>query len=225
MAAPTRQACGGGGGRLFLFILRRLPAPPSPASRSYKVRPVPNWPRRPRFPDPEDPLTPTWQLTPQYAAKQYGRFGAASGLDPARLWPGPERLRELEAEEREWYPSLRDMQEALREKERLREEKRLARENLIKANMAKMPQMIADWRREKKERWEKAQADKLRRGRLLAEAREQLGYNVDPRSTKFQELVRDLEKKQRKQLKEQKQQQKLEARAAALQAAAAASPE
>ncbi|XP_038627077.1 growth arrest and DNA damage-inducible proteins-interacting protein 1 [Tachyglossus aculeatus] len=215
-AAATRQVCG---------LLGRRPALSTPASRYYKVRPVPNRPRRPYFPDPEDPLAPRWQLTPKYAAKQYGRFGAASGVDPAGLWPTPQRLREVEDEERQWHPDLQTMQDSLREKERLQEEKRLARENLIKANMAKMPQMIADWRREKQERWEKAQADKLRRGRLLAEAREQLGYNVDPRSTKFQELVRDLEKKQRKQLKEQKQQQKLEARAVALQAAAAASPE
>lgn len=90
--------------------------------------------------------------------------------------------------------------------------------------MAKMPQMIANWRRQQRERLEKVQADKEWRARLQAEAQERLGYHVDPRSARFQELLQDMEKQQRKRLKEEKQRQKKEARAAAL-AAGAAAPE
>ena len=98
------------------------------------------------------------------------------------------------------------------------------REQLIEECMAKMPQMIENWRRQQQARREKVQADKERRARLQAEAQERLGYHVDPRSARFQELLQDLEKQHRKRLKEEKQRKKKEARAAAMAAAAAQDP-
>ena len=85
------------------------------------------------------------------------------------------------------------------------EQKHQAREQLITERVAKMPQMIENWRRQQQARREKAQADKERRARLQAEAQERLGYHVDPRSARFQELLQDLEKQHRKRLKEEKQ--------------------
>ncbi|XP_019061451.1 growth arrest and DNA damage-inducible proteins-interacting protein 1 [Fukomys damarensis] len=151
--------------------------------------------------------------------------GAASGVAPGSLWPTPEQLRELEAEEREWHPSLAAMQESLRAKQLAEEQKCRQREQLIAERMAKMPQMIENWRQQQRERWEKAQADKERRARLQAEAQERLGYHVDSRSTRFQELLQDLEKQERKRLKEEKQRQKKEARAAAMAASTTQDPE
>lgn len=81
--------------------------------------------------------------------------------------------------------------------------------------------MIENWRKQKRERWEKIQADKERRARLQAEAQERLGYHVDPRSARFQELLQDLDKQQRKRLKEERQRQKKEARIAAMASAEA----
>ncbi|KAM6218670.1 large ribosomal subunit protein mL64 [Rhynchocyon petersi] len=214
MAAPVRQARG----------LLRLADTFGAGSRGYRAPPPPRRSPGPWWPDPENPLTPRWQLGPRYAAKQFARHGDASGVSPGSLWPSREQLSELEAEEREWYPSLAVMQESLQAKQQAEEQKRLAREQLIAERMAKMPQMIEDWRRQQRERWEKAQADKERRARLQAEAQERLGYHVDPRSTRFQELVQDLEKQQRKRLKEEKQRQKKEARAAALAAAVPQDP-
>ncbi|KAM9685991.1 large ribosomal subunit protein mL64 [Trichechus inunguis] len=214
MAAPVQQARG----------VLRLAATLGPGSRGYRAPPPPRRSPGPWWPDPEDPLTPRWQLGPRYAAKQFARHGAASGVAAGSLWPSREQLRELEAEEREWCPSLADMQESLREQRLAEEQKRLAREELIAERMAKMPQMIEDWRRQQRERWEKAQVDKERRARLQAEAQERLGYHVDPRSTRFQELLQDMEKQQRKRLKEEKQRQKKEARAAAVATAAIQDP-
>ncbi|KAF7465611.1 large ribosomal subunit protein mL64 [Marmota monax] len=212
MAAPWRQT------RSLFGLSVTL----GPGSRSYRAPPPPRRSSGPWWPDPEHPLTPRWQLGPRYAAKQFARHGAASGVAPGSLWPSPEQLRELEAEEQEWYPSLATMQESLRVKQLAEEQKRQAREQHIAECMAKMPQMIENWRQQQRERWEKVQADKERRARLQAEAQERLGYHVDPRSTRFQELLQDLEKQQRKRLKEEKQRQKKEARAAALASAAAA---
>lgn len=214
MAAPIRQA----GGLLGLAATLR------PSSHGYRAPPPPRRSPGPWWPDPEDPLTPQWQQGPRYSAKQFARHGAASGVAPGTLWPTPEQLRDLEAEEREWYPSLATMQESLRAKQLAEERKRQEREQLVAEHMAKMPQMIENWRRQQRERWEKAQADKERRARLQAEAQERLGYHVDPRSARFQELLQDMEKQQRKRLKEEKQRQKKEARAAAMAASTAQDP-
>lgn len=98
-----------------------------PGSRGYRAPPPPRRSREPWWPDPDDPLTPRWQLGPRYAAKQFARHGAASGVDPGSLWPSREQLLELEAEEREWYPSLAVMQESLRVQQLAEEQKRQAR--------------------------------------------------------------------------------------------------
>lgn len=75
------------------------------------------------------------------------------------------------------------------------------REKLIAANMAKMPKMIADWRREKRESKQKLKEEKAHRAKLLAEARERFGYTVDPRSPKFLEMVAEIEKEEKKKKK------------------------
>ena len=117
MAAPVRRA----------RSLLGLPATLGRGSRDYRAPPPPCRLPGPWWPDPDDPLTPRWQLGPRYAAKQFGRHGAASGVAPGSLWPSREQLRELEAEEREWCPSLAAMQESLRVQQLAAEQKRQAR--------------------------------------------------------------------------------------------------
>lgn len=84
------------------------------------------------------------------------------------------------------------------------------REKLIAENMAKMPKMIADWRKEKQEAKRKQKEEKAKKERLLAEVRERFGYALDPRSSKFQEMLAEIEKeekKKRKLLKRQKREE------------------
>lgn len=67
--------------------------------------------------------------------------------------------------------------------------------------MAKMPKMIADWKKQKKEVKQKQREEKIRRDKLLAEARERFGYALDPRSVKFKEMVAEIEKEEKKKRK------------------------
>lgn len=76
-----------------------------------------------------------------------------------------------------------------------------SRERLIAANMAKMPKMVADWRKEKHETRRKLKEEKARRAKLLAEAKERFGHAVDPRSNKFLEMVAEIEKEEKKKKK------------------------
>jgi hypothetical protein len=55
---------------------------------------------------------------------------------PGSLWPSPEELRELEAEEREWHPSLAAMQESLRVQQLAAERERQAR--CVRAGFVRM---------------------------------------------------------------------------------------
>lgn len=80
--------------------------------------------------------------------------------------------------------------------------------------MTKMPKMVEDWRREKREAKQKLKEEKERKAKLLAEARERFGYNVDPRSPKFLEMVAEIEKEEKKKRKLLKRRQKEEQAAA-----------
>lgn len=175
--------------------------------RFYKVPPLKRQLGGVYLPDPNNPRTPAYQLEAAFEPKLYGRYGSASRVDPARLWPTPEQLRDMEAEERA-APSLREMEKELDAKEQEVAAKIRQREELIAARMAKMPQMIADWKREKAERKAKEREEKDRRQRLLAEARERFGHNLDHRSPQFQELMQEMEKARKKELKLQKKQQR-----------------
>ncbi|KAG8006676.1 Growth arrest and DNA damage-inducible proteins-interacting protein 1 [Nibea albiflora] len=84
------------------------------------------------------------------------------------------------------------------------------REKLISDNMAKMPKMVEDWRREKREARQKLKEEKERRTKLLAEARERFGFSVDPRSRKFLDMVAEIEKEEKKKKKLMKRRLRVE---------------
>ncbi|XP_056143177.1 growth arrest and DNA damage-inducible proteins-interacting protein 1 [Lampris incognitus] len=178
--------------------------------------------RDPYIPDKENEKTPEWQKTFKYDRKLYGRYGSASGIDPATLWPTNEQLEEIIKEENEWHPPLEVLSKNIAERERQEAAKRQEKEKLVAANMAKMPKMIADWRREKREAKKKLKEDKLRRAKLLAEAQERFGYAVDYRSPKFLEMVKEIEKEEKKKKKLMKR--RLREEQAAAHAAPVASP-
>ncbi|XP_022052130.1 growth arrest and DNA damage-inducible proteins-interacting protein 1 [Acanthochromis polyacanthus] len=168
---------------------------------SYNPKPLKLNLRAPYIPDKDSEKTPEWQKSAQYDRKLFGRYGSASGIDPASLWPSPEELDKIIAEEKEWHPPLEVMLKNVKAKEKQETASRLAREKLIAANMAKMPKMIADWRKGKREAKQKLKEEKARREKLLAEARERFGVAVDPRSQRFLEMVAEIEKEEKKKRK------------------------
>ncbi|XP_054464053.1 growth arrest and DNA damage-inducible proteins-interacting protein 1 [Anoplopoma fimbria] len=170
-------------------------------SASYNPKPLKRNLREQYVPDKDSEKTPEWQKTGRYDGKLFGRYGSASGVDPASLWPSYEQLDKIIAEENEWHPQLAVMLKNVEAREKEEAEKRLAKDQLIAANMAKMPKMIADWRREKRDTKSNLKEEKARRSKLLAEARERFGYAVDPRSPKFLEMVAEIEKEEKKKKK------------------------
>ncbi|XP_068606370.1 large ribosomal subunit protein mL64 [Brachionichthys hirsutus] len=181
---------------------------------SYNPKPLKLNLHEPYIPDKDSEATPEWQKTAKYDRKLFGRYGSASGIDPTSLWPSHEQLDKIIAEEKEWHPPLEVMLKNIEAKEKEENAKRLAREKLIAGNMAKMPKMVADWRREKFEKKNKLREEKARRNKLLIQARERFGSSLDHRSTKFKELVEEMQKEERKQQKIMKRKMKMEQAAA-----------
>ncbi|XP_076609575.1 large ribosomal subunit protein mL64 [Chaetodon auriga] len=190
---------------------------------SYNPKPLRLNLHGPYIPDKDSEKTPEWQKTARYDRKLFGRYGSASGIDPASLWPSHEQLDKIIAEENEWNPPLEVMLKNIEAKEKQEADKRLAKEKLIAANMAKMPKMIADWRREKVETKKKLKEEKARRERMLTQARERFGFAVDPRSHKFLEMVAEIEKEEQKKRKLMKRRLKEEQAAAPITPPAASS--
>lgn len=94
---------------------------------SYNPKPLKLNLREPYIPDKDSEKTPEWQKTARYDRKLFGRYGSASGVDPASLWPSHEELDKIIAEENEWHPPLEVMQKNIEAREKLETEKRLAK--------------------------------------------------------------------------------------------------
>ncbi len=83
--------------------------------------------KSPYIPSKESEKTPEWQKTEKFERRLFGRYGGASGVDPAKLWPSHARLQELVAEEREWHPPIEVMLENIAAREREKEKRRMER--------------------------------------------------------------------------------------------------
>lgn len=94
---------------------------------SYNPKPLKRNLHEPYIPDKNDEKTPEWQLTARYDRKLFGRYGSASGIDPASLWPSHEELDKIIAEEKEWQPSLEVMLKNIRIREKEEADKRKAK--------------------------------------------------------------------------------------------------
>lgn len=94
---------------------------------SYHAKPLNRNLKDPYIPDKNNEKTPVWQKTAKYDRKLFGRHGSASGIDPATLWPSPQQLEEIIADEKQWHPSLEEMLQNIAIKEKELADKRRAR--------------------------------------------------------------------------------------------------
>lgn len=94
---------------------------------SYNPKPLKLELSKPYIPDKDSERTPEWQKTAKYDRKLFGRYGTASGIDPASLWPTHEQLDRIIAEEKEWHPPLEVMLKSIEAKEKEQTQKRLAK--------------------------------------------------------------------------------------------------
>ncbi len=75
---------------------------------------------------------------------------------------------------------------------------------MIAANMKKMPQMVEEYYKKLAQKQVVLDEQTAKRNRLLEEAKDKLGYAIDPRSSRFQKMVQEIEKEEKKKKKELK---------------------
>lgn len=137
--------------------------------------------------------------------KRYGEFGAASGINLAKLWPSKEEL-ELE---KEWEKVARphSVQEMISIAKKAKEDE----ERAIQKRQEELMQKVAKlegWKKEVRDRIMKqeleAQIAKEKKEKLIEEVRQILGFQIDPKDERFKEALLQKEKEEKKAKKEAK---------------------
>ncbi|XP_058807129.1 large ribosomal subunit protein mL64 [Phymastichus coffea] len=145
-----------------------------------------------------------------YRKRMLGRYGIeAAEFHPGICWPTKEAIEESLEFERLAYPkSIQEVWKEIEEKKKIAAEKIRAREEYIDKTVAKFDEWRAalDAKIAKKEA--EVQAAKEKKERLMAEIREQFGYNIDPRDERFKEILALKEKEDKKKKKEEKKKKK-----------------
>ncbi|XP_064607059.1 large ribosomal subunit protein mL64-like [Liolophura sinensis] len=147
-----------------------------------------------------------FQKTTKYQRKLYAKFGKESGIDAKISWPTLEQLKEIKEEEDEWEPSLQERWAKLKSAKEERQQRTKKREELIEKNMAEMDKWIKQYNKRLDAKKAEAHKQQAKKAKLLEEAREFFGYDVDPRDAKFQEMLEQKELQRKKEAKAKKKQ-------------------
>lgn len=147
--------------------------------------------------------------TLRYKRVMYGRYGAASGVDPRLLFPNASDREEALEYERVAYPkTLKQMIDENAARRRDEEAERDNREVEIITKMGKLEQWKHDLRERVAKREADAQAAIDKKARLIDEIRRQFGFKMDARDPRFKELLAQKEEDAKKAAKEAKKKQK-----------------
>lgn len=158
-----------------------------------------------------------------YMRKDYAKFGSATGINPGILWPSKEELQDLVHIEKKFYPTLQELWDKDRAKQKAETEERRQREEEIEKNMAKLADArIAMLQRDANSK-AKAEEERRHREQMILEVREYIGYNVEPSDPKFKEVMAMKEEERKKAQKEARKKAKQEKMLAKLMAVGATS--
>ncbi|XP_055354599.1 growth arrest and DNA damage-inducible proteins-interacting protein 1-like [Paramacrobiotus metropolitanus] len=150
-----------------------------------------------------------FQNSAQYMRQQYARFGRKSGIKPGVMWPSREEiLRTIQREKDLGIPTLQESWTVVSERKKKTEEETRLYDEEVERNMANMPKEIRAFEEKQRKVQEALEAEKAKRAKLMEEARELLGFQVDPRDPRFQELLEQKEKEAKKLAKAQKKKEK-----------------
>ena len=132
----------------------------------------------------------------EFRRSMLAKYGSEqTGVDPAMSWPTDQELRLAEEWERLYQdkPLIEQISQVKRDIQQ-RKEDRIAREKEVETNLAKMETQIKQWRQRVNTKNKQAEAERDRRERVLAELREEFGYNVNPLDNYMKERIAEREK-------------------------------
>lgn len=148
----------------------------------------------------------------EFKRKMLGTYGEKrTGVDPGICWPTDKHL-ELAGEWEKLYqdkPLIEQINDAKGIVAK-RKVDRIARETAVEAGLARMDQQIKQWKARVNTKNAQAEHERARREKVLAELREEFGYNVNPNDNYMKERIADREKVLIKEEKEAKKAAKKE---------------
>lgn len=148
--------------------------------------------------------------TVKYKRMMLGRFGLdGSKVDPRICFPTKREAFEKSEYERVAFPKT--LQEMMKENKKSKQEKAdriRVREEEVAKKMEKLDQWVADLNARIAKKEAEARAAKERKDRLVEEVRRHFGFRIDPRDERFQEMLAQKEKEDRKKVREAKRKEK-----------------
>ncbi|XP_053671299.1 growth arrest and DNA damage-inducible proteins-interacting protein 1 [Anopheles nili] len=150
--------------------------------------------------------------TVKYKRMMLGRYGIdGSRVDPRVCFPTKKEAFEKKEYERVAFPfglkQMMDENEAARKARKAAVE---AREADVARKLEKLDQWTSDLNARIAKKEAEARAAKERKDRLVEEVRRHFGFKVDPRDERFQEMLAQKEREDRKKVKEAKRKEKEE---------------
>lgn len=143
-----------------------------------------------------------FHLKVKYRRKMYGLHGHESGVNPGIMWPTKEEIKERKEYESVAFPfTIQEMVQAEVSKRQAEEDELMHRQMKIQQNVAKLNQWMKDLENKRAKKIELITAAKAKKDRLTEEVRRHFGYTVDPRDERFQQMLEQKEKEERKQAK------------------------
>ena len=83
------------------------------------------------------------------------------------------------------------------------------REDLVKKNMAKMPEYIAQYEKRLQKEQDAKKKSQEKKQRLMDEARDFFGYDIDPRDERFKQMQEMKAEEEKKLAKKRKKEEKM----------------
>ncbi|XP_065078301.1 large ribosomal subunit protein mL64 [Ochlerotatus camptorhynchus] len=148
--------------------------------------------------------------TVKYKRMMLGRYGLEeSQVDPRICYPTKAEALEKAEYERVAFPkTLQEMMEENRKAQQEKAARIRTREEDVAKKMEKLDHWVADLNTRIAKKEAEARAAKERKDRLVEEVRRHFGFRIDPRDERFQEMLAQKEKEDRKKVKEAKRKEK-----------------
>lgn len=147
--------------------------------------------------------------TVKYNRMQFGRYGLASGIDPRVCYPTPQERATSAEYDRVAHPlTIQEMIKISRAEALAKRQVTIEREATIHKKLGKLEQWTKELNAKVAKKEADARAARERKDRLVEEVRRQFGFKVDARDERFQELLAQKEKEDKKKQKEAKRKQK-----------------
>jgi len=117
--------------------------------------------------------------------------GASSGIDPADLFPSEETVKEMEVAEKEWWPSLHEMQSNIQAKKDAVDAIVKRKQAIIAENMKKMPQWIDEYHKNQAKLKEDQQNEIHQKLVEIQQAQEKFGYEISSNHEQLKQYLSD----------------------------------